>query len=157
MYKRQKGMLPLVSQLLGLFILVYPTFGILFYAIPKIFTSAGVETFIILITSILLLSFPLSIGTIILFLFPHVKILEDGISFMTSPITTKKMLWDEFEYLHEFRNGFGALVIRSRKSVYIFLNINKIHGLLTRVIDPVILLTPDTIKNIRQVTKKFSR
>lgn len=158
MYKRQKGALPLITQVLGLFILVYPTFGIFFYAIPKIFRSSGLELMILTITSILLLSFPLSLGWIILFLFPHIKIFEDGIGFMTSPITTKKMKWDEFTFLHEFRNGYGALVMsREGNKLINFLSLYKLYGLFTGVIDPAILLTPDTVSGIRQIAQKFSK
>ena len=158
MYRRQKGFLPLISQVMGLLIVVYPTFAIIFYAVPRIFSSIGVEALLILLASILLVSFPLSIGWIILNSFPHIKIFQDGIGLLTSPITTKRMTWDEFELLHEFGNGYGALVIRSNKNITMnWFSLNKIYGLLTGIIDPVILLSPDTVSSIRQLTKNFSR
>ena len=152
MYKRQKGIVPFVSQILGLFILVYPTFSILFYAIPKLFRSNGIETLAILSATALLLFFPLSLGWLILLLFPRIKVFEDGIGFMTSPVTTKKIIWGEISFLHEFGNGYGALVIPSENRKLI--NINKIYGLATGIIDPIILLTPDTIAHIRRVSQR---
>ena len=158
MYKRQKGFLPLLAHLFGLLILVYPTFGIIIYAIPKIFGSAGLEALIYLLTSILLLVFPLSIGWLLLSLFPYIRISEDGISYMTSPITTKKMKWEEFSFLYEFRNGYGALVIDSKENrLKNMLSLHKTFGLLTGIIDPIILLTPDTVSKVRRGTPKFSK
>lgn len=157
MYKRQKGMLPFVSNIFGLFILVYPTFGVLFYSIPKIFTSNGMEAVSTLLATALLLSFPLSIGWLLLFLFPMLKVFDYGIRYMTSPITTRLLTWDNVDFLHVFNNGYGALVIRSGENSLLYgLSINKLYGLITGIIDPVILLSPKTVDMLRKNIDRFS-
>lgn len=157
MYKRQKGTLPFISQLLGLFILVYPTFGILFYAIPKILKGIGTETIATLLATVLLLSFPLSIGWLLLFLFPRVKFFNNGVRYMTSPVTTKLIKWDDVDFLHIFKNGYGALVIRSCGSIlFSGFWVNKFYGLATGVIDPIILLSPYTVDLLRKSIDRFS-
>jgi hypothetical protein len=155
MFKNQKGLLPFLCKVAGLIIVVYPTFIILVNSVYEIFSSSTLIDIVARsIATGLVLLFPISIGWFLLNLFPGIKMLDVGIKYMSSPISTRLVRWDEIESLCVFKNGYGALIIQKKGlSIFNGLYFNKIYGLMTGILDPVIFLAPSTLGNADLINK----
>lgn len=153
MYKRQDGLLPLLSKTLGLLLLGTTaivclrlavdsvmhgrTTAIQYGALDFIFdVSAGITFGVLLMSPIWLL------GMLLLSMFPQIRLTNEGLKYRV--IRRQRLIrWREIEKLIELRNGVTAITI-SRTGSHLLngLYFNSICGFMIRHEKPVVFLAP---------------
>lgn len=80
-------------------------------------------------------------------MFPKIKLTEQGIKYLSFPLTIRLIKWDEVESLVYFRNGYAALILQKKVlSVLNGLYYNKLYGMIVRAFDPVIFIAPNILE-----------
>jgi len=146
MYNQQNGFFPLVTKLLGLAILVSSFFVTLLQVIAKLLTShTPIDIVITLLAALVVLLVPLWFGLLLVKMFPSIRVVTDGIKYMSLGFIKKTIKWGEIEDTLLFENGYIAIAFQSRG--LFLLNgtyFNKLYGMLIRHEFPVLFLSPST-------------
>jgi hypothetical protein len=147
MFKEQKGFFPFICKIFGLILFVYPPFVALIEYIPKLYSSFTLENVSIsILASATFLLFPIWISLFLLKMFPKIQITEQGIKYLSFPIQTKLIKWDEMEGLVRFRNGFAALIFDKKGLILLNgLYYYKLYGMIVKAYKPVIILSPNIL------------
>jgi hypothetical protein len=155
MFKNQKGFFPVISKVLGLIIFAYPTFIVLVNTIHDVYSNFTLsDTILRLIADMIVLVIPIWVSQFLLSLFPSIKITEQGVKYLSFPIRTNLIKWDEIDSIVRFRNGYAAVVFN--KKGFIILNglyYNKIYGMIIKAFDPVIFLSSNILNQTELLEK----
>jgi hypothetical protein len=155
MFKNQKGFFPVISKVLGLIIFVYPTFIVLVNTIHDVYSNFTLsDTILRVIADMIVLIIPIWVSQFLLSLFPSIKITKQGIKYLSFPIRTNLIKWDEIDSIVRFQNGYAAIVFN--KKGFIILNglyYNKIYGMIIKAFDPVILLSSNVLNQTELLEK----
>jgi hypothetical protein len=144
MYKRQKGLFPIASTVLGMLIL----FGIFIFGLDFFINLLKEETQITtftVITALLyvfLILFPFSlIAGFLVSLFPEIRLTSQGVRYRWGLIYDT-IKWDEIENLVELKNRTVLLSIRRKGISLLRLYYQRIVGYYLKHEYPVLLLSP---------------
>jgi len=164
MYSYQKGILPLLTTFIGIFIpsvfFIYALKTLLpLYAksINEQPLNVVIENTISLIIGLALYwALPFFFGVFFSGIFPAIRITEKGVSFIyLGGLFRGLILWNEIEKLRDLPYEYLALTInRSGFSLFNGLYMNSLYGRLIRAYKPVILLSPNLI-NRTSITEKI--
>ena len=146
MYNQQNGFFPSVTKLLGLAILVYSFFVTLLQVISKILSSNTlIDIVITFVTAVVVLLFPMWLGLFLVKMFPSVRVMPDGIKFVSIGFLKDVIKWSEIEETLLFENGCIAIAFQ-RRGLFVLNRtyFNKLYGMLIRHESAVLFLSPGT-------------
>jgi hypothetical protein len=165
-YANQKGMLPLITSLLGILIpcaffinaisILFPGFASSIDS--KSFDFVIIKTIELLVGLALYLFFPFLFGIFFSGLFPAINVDKNGLKYKyLGGLIQKKIKWKEIDRYVEIPLGFTAIVInRPGFTLFNGLYWNRIYGRLLGIGRPVILLSPK-INNYVQILKEIDQ
>ncbi len=146
MYSQQNGFFPLLVKLLGMAILVYFILVTLLQAISKLITNhEPIELLITVVASSVVLVFPVWLGLLLVKMFPSVRVVKNGIKYMSIGFLKGIIKWDEIEELLLFENGYIAVAFH-RPGLFLLNGtyFNQLYGKLIRHESAVLFLSPGT-------------
>jgi hypothetical protein len=158
MYTQQSDFLPLATKLIGIAILVSSICVTLIEVIFKLLSiKEPIDIVITFVAALIVALIPIWIGLFLTKMFPSVRVVSDGIKYMSLSFIKRTIKWNEIEDVLLFENGYIAITFQSRGSF--ILNgtyFNKLYGMIIRHEYPSLFLSPGTTGRDEILTAIYS-